>query len=249
MRIIFNADDFGLSKGVNFGVIEAYQNGLVRSTTMMAGTPGFEHAVGLAKQNPGLHIGVHLTLTAVKSVGGVYKTITDTQGVFWRLGDMEEKAAAGNIDLAEVEAEFEAQIQKVLAAGIAPDHFDSHHHVHNLPGIGTVYLKLAKKYGVGVRNYNKSLLGGACADVKTSADFSDAFYNERTTVDDLKTILSSCNGASLEIMTHPSYVDYTLYNCSSYHLKRIFELHVLTSDAIKDFVKEKGFEVCSFSDL
>lgn len=142
-KIICNADDFGHSKGVNLGIIEAFKNGIVRSTTLMAGMDGFEHALVLAKDNPGLNIGVHLTLTAGKSVGGIYKTITDEKGDFLNLSELENNIE--NVDLLEVEREYEAQIQKILDAGIKVDHFDSHHHTHNLKGIINIFLKLAKK--------------------------------------------------------------------------------------------------------
>ena len=62
MRLIINADDFGLSRGANYGIIDAYRNGVVRSTSIMAGMPGFDHAVELLKEYPDLGCGVHLTL-------------------------------------------------------------------------------------------------------------------------------------------------------------------------------------------
>lgn len=249
MKLIFNADDFGLSKGVNLGILEAYQNGLVRSCTMMAGTPGFEHGVQIAKLNPELKIGVHLTLTNNVSVGKGYKTITDEHGRFLSLTDAEAAAKEGRLDLAEVEAEFEAQIGKIINAGIKPDHFDSHHHIHNQPGIVNVFLKLAKKYDVKVRIYDKELLKGEFAGIKTTEHFDDSFYNEKATLEDLKAMISSYEGESLEVMSHPAFIDNTLYKATSYSIKRIIELDVLTSGELKTFVDEKGYEICSFSDL
>ena len=249
MKVIFNADDFGYSKGVNLGIIEAYKNGAVRSTTIMAGMPGFDHAAQLAAENPGLKIGVHLTLTTGKSVGGVYKTITDNNGNFLRLAEVERLANAGEIDLAEVETEYEAQIQKVLAAGIQPDHFDSHHHSHNLPGIVTVFLKLAKKYGVKVRIYDKGLLKGEFADIKTTGVFDDTFFDETVTSAGLKQIISSQSADSIEIMCHPAYVDSFLNRGSSYDTKRVYELELLTSPEILGFIAERGMELSNFSDI
>ena len=249
MKVIFNADDFGYSKGVNLGILEAYKNGAVRSTTMMAGMPGFEHAVGLASENPGLKLGVHLTLTTGKSVGGVYKTITDENGWFLRLPEIERRANQGEIDLTEVEAEYEAQIQKVLAAGIKPTHFDSHHHTHNLPGIVNVFLKLAKKYGVKVRIYDKGLLSGAFSDVRTTGVFSDTFFGENVTADELRRILSTCDADSIEVMCHPAYVDGFLQSSSSYSTQRTRELDLLTSHEVMSFITENGMELCSFGEI
>jgi len=249
MKIIFNADDFGHSKGVNLGIIESYQNGIVRSTTMMAGMPGFDHAAALAKQNQGLKIGVHLTLTAGNSTGGVYKTITDGKGKFLSQDELNKRLVNMEIDMSEVEAEYESQIQKTLAAGITPDHFDSHHHTHNLPGINDVFLKLAKKYGAYVRIYDKELLTGEYAGLKTTSDFTEEFYDEKTTDDDLKELIGRYKGASLEVMCHPAYLDQTLLETSSYNIKRVYEMKTLTSPAMRVYLLENGHEFCSFTDL
>lgn len=229
--------------------MEAYRHGPVRSTTLMANMPGFEHAVGLAKANPDLGVGVHLTLTAGKGVGGIYKTITDSAGGFLRLPEIEQKAQAGEIDLAEIETEYEAQIQKIIAAGIKPDHFDGHHHTQNLPGIVTVFLKLAKKYGVKVRLPDRSLLTGEYAGVRACGAFTDVFYNETATEDDLKRVLFGCGADSLEVMCHPAYIDYQLYTLSSYNVKRIFELDVLTRQELSNFMEVCGFVPCSFAEI
>ena len=248
MKIIFNADDFGHSKGVNLGIIEAYKNGVVRSTTMMAGMVGFDHAIALSRENPGLHIGVHLTLTAGKSIGGIYKTITDEEGNFLKLLELESRAKAGELDLLEIEQEYEAQIQKIMAAGIEIDHFDSHHHTHNLKGIIDIFLKLAKKYDKKVRIYNKELLCGEYAAIKTTDCFDDSFYDEQATLDHLKEIISGKSG-SIEIMCHPAYIDYDLYHTSGYNIKRIFELHVLTSPELKSYLNENNMELTSYYNL
>ena len=64
MQLIFNADDFGLSRGVNLGIIEAFRNGVVRSATLMANMNGFRDAVQLSSEHPELGVGIHLCLTA-----------------------------------------------------------------------------------------------------------------------------------------------------------------------------------------
>ena len=105
MRLIINADDFGYSKGVNYGIIDAYKNGIVRSTTIMAGMPGFDHAVELAKENKELGVGVHLTLTSYKPVLDSHKTIVNEHGYFDKglytkeniINDIAKKIISGNI--------------------------------------------------------------------------------------------------------------------------------------------------------
>jgi predicted glycoside hydrolase/deacetylase ChbG (UPF0249 family) len=250
MKLIFNADDFGYSKAVNFGVIESYQNGVVRSATIMASRPGFYHAVGLAHLHPGLKIGVHLTMTTGRSLGGVYKTLTDSEGNFLGKPEVWRRIASGELDLAEVEAEFEAQIQKVINAGITPDHFDGHHHAHLRPGVINITLKLAKKHGVDLRLEDHSVLTGEYADIKAPAVFADEFIEDGVSLDNLKKILMQYKDAeSLDLMCHPGYIDQTIYEGSPYNITRVYEVDILTSDELKDFIRKQGFELCSYSDL
>ena len=111
MKLIVNADDFGFSKAVNYGIIEAYKTGVVRSTTIMAGMPAFDNSVELLKENPGLGCGVHLTLSAYKPVLKTHKTIVDEEGNFYRKLLTEQDL--NKIDLNEVFEEFCAQIERV----------------------------------------------------------------------------------------------------------------------------------------
>jgi len=248
MRVIFNADDFGFSEGVNYGILEAYEKGPVRSVTMMANMPGFGHGVQLAHENPGLKVGVHLVLTAGYSLGGPYGTITDDTGKFLPAAELLRRAEAQEICLDEVEAEYDAQIQKIMHTGIWPTHFDGHHHAHNLPGIVDVFLKLAKQYGVAVRIHDKTLLSGEYGDIKTTAAFSQDFYGAGVSLAHLKRILSD-NGDELEVMCHPAYVDPWLWQTASYNTQRVDELAILTSEELRVFVDEKGITPCSFADI
>lgn len=245
--LIVNADDFGYSKGVNLGIIEAFQNGVVRSTTIMPGADGFDHAIELAEENPGLAVGVHLTLTAGKCVGGPYKTITDENGNFLRLNELTERL--DEVDLSEVCAEYEAQIMKVLDANIVPDHFDSHHHTHTMPGIFEVFKSVALKYGVGARVYSRNGLDGRYTSIKTPESFCDSFYGETATVEHLREVLRKNKLSSLEVMSHPAYVDYPLCTGSSYAVQRTSELHLLTSREVREMIAQQGYSLGSFSDL
>lgn len=249
MKLIMNADDFGLSKGVNFGIIDAYENGLVRSTTMMAGGLAFDHAVGLHKKYPDLKIGVHLTLTSGKSLGSGYKTITDEGRNFHKLGYVEENI--DKFDVKEIENEYELQINKIIDAGIKPDHFDSHHHTHNLPRVIDMTLKLARKYGVKIRiqDHNKKLLESEFNDIKTTDYYSEEFYAAGATAENLKKIILENSRGSLEIMCHPAFADFGLLSQSSYNTKRAEEHNVITSLEMQEFVKENNIEICSFMDI
>lgn len=245
--LIVNADDFGYSKGVNLGIIEAYQNGVVTSTTIMPGMDGFGHAVKLAEANPGLAVGVHLTLTMGKCVGGPYKTITDENGNFLRVNELTDRL--DDVDLSEVRAEYEAQIMRVLDTNIVPDHFDSHHHTHTLPGIFEVFKSIALKYGVAARVYSRKGLDGQYASIKTPESFCDSFYGESATVEHLREVLAQNETSTLEIMCHPAYADYSLCAGSTYAVQRTTELHVLTLREVRELIAQQGYSLGSFSDL
>ena len=250
MKVIFNADDFGLSRGVNYGVIDSFLHGPVRSTTLMAGGAAFDHAVELAKLHPELGVGAHLQLTASQSVGGVYKTLTDETGRFLPLAEITRRAEEGLLDLTEVEAEYDAQMTKILASGLKIDHLDSHHHSHHLPGVFDVFLKIADKYQITrVRMADKSLLQGKADHIITIDRFEDGFYGDQLSVEVIQSSIETYGSGTLEFMCHPAYVDQPLYEASSYALPRMKEYTILTSVELKTLLEEKAVVLSKFTDL
>jgi predicted glycoside hydrolase/deacetylase ChbG (UPF0249 family) len=250
VKLIFNGDDFGLSKGVNLGIIETHQNGPVNSTTIMAGGDAFDHAVTLAGGNPDLSVGVHLTLTAIQSVGGVYRTITDEGGKFLSLQSFIKNTKEGLLDFDEIKSEYEAQIQKVINAGIQPSHFDSHHHTHNHPEIIKILLVLMKKYGVkGLRQIGENMLSTQINKVRTTDYFEQGFYEDKISFNHLKEMIEDFKGSSMEIMVHPAYIDNALCKLTSYHQKRMIEMETLASNELMEFLTKGSYEVTSFSKL
>lgn len=248
INLIINADDFGLSKAVNLGIIEAFRHGIVTSATIMAGMPAFDHAVHLANKNPELKIGVHLTLTMGQSVQPGHRTITDEKGYFHKQAVFFD--AIDNIDHDEVEAEYTAQIEKVLNAGLKITHIDGHHHTHALPVFWSIVKRLCKKYNLAARCVNNEQRSSFIADnIKTTDEFSSGFYGEYATRERLTGIIKTCSSDSLEIMCHPAYVDKALYEATGYNIKRIFELDILTAENIKDFIRENKITLCGFDKL
>ena len=150
-RLIVNADDFGLHSGVNHGIIEGYRQGCLRSTSFMAGGSAAEEAAVLARENPGLGVGIHLTLVAERPVLSPDKipSLIGADGRLWPNHMIFiKKFLAGKIVFSEVSAECEAQILRAKALGLSLSHIDSHQHLHVLPQIIAVVLSLARKYGL-----------------------------------------------------------------------------------------------------
>lgn len=150
-NLIVNADDLGWTEGVNRGISEAHRNGIVTSASLLANGRAFESAVKLALTTPALGVGVHLNLSDGEPAADpeTVTSLVNDRGQFE--GGPESlllRLARRNVALEEVEREWDAQIQKVRAGGIRPTHVDGHKHVHMLPGLFEIALRLTKRYGI-----------------------------------------------------------------------------------------------------
>jgi len=151
-NLIVNADDLGWTDGVNRGILEAFHHGIVTSTSLLANGAAFAEGVEAARSTPGLGVGVHLNLSDGPPVADreTVTSLLNDDGEF--AGGPESlllRRARRGLVLAEVENEWDAQIQKVRDAGIAPTHVDGHKHVHMLPGLFEIALRLAKRHDIG----------------------------------------------------------------------------------------------------
>ncbi|QEQ19866.1 chitin disaccharide deacetylase [Bacillus sp. BS98] len=233
IKLIVNADDFGLTEGTNYGIIDGHINGLVNSTTMMMNMPGTEHAVRLAKDYKTLGVGVHLVLTAGEPLLKDVPSLVGKDGEFHKQRVVRE----GNINPEEVEREWTAQIEKFLSYGLTPTHLDSHHHVHGLKVLHDVLEMLASKYNVPIRR---------CEEDRAVRPFSDVFYSGFYADGVTEDYFSKLKGRvkdkqTIEIMVHPAYIDPELVKRSSYVMDRVKELRILTESELPE-----GIELVKF---
>lgn len=150
-KLILNADDFGLTRGVNEGIIRAHREGILTSATLMASADAFDHAVELAKQNPSLGIGCHLVLVGGTAVAPAEEipTLASKDGRLPdSLGVFVTRLSTGRIRLQEIERELRAQILKIRAAGIEPTHLDTHKHTHAHPAVMEAIGRIATELGI-----------------------------------------------------------------------------------------------------
>ena len=154
-----SADDFGLTEGINTGIVRSHRDGIVTSASLMANMPAFEHAVALANDNPGLAIGVHLNLLKGKALQPVEKvrSLINGNGTFYTLPGFVPRLLSGRIDLSQLETELRRQIEKVGATGLKITHLDSHRHFHIYPSILKVVVKLAKEYRINKIRYPRGM--------------------------------------------------------------------------------------------
>jgi len=151
-NLIVNADDLGWTAGVNRGIAEAHRNGIVTSASLLVNGEAFAEAVELARVARGLGVGVHLNLNdgPPSAPREAVPSLVNDAGEFEGGPDsLLVKIATRGLSLREVEIEWEAQISKARKAGIEPTHLDGHKHVHMLPGLFEIALRLAKRHGIG----------------------------------------------------------------------------------------------------
>ena len=150
-QLIITSDDFGLSGGVNRAVEQAWKNGLLTCASIMSGAPAFSEAVKIARRNPGLQVGLHLTLVQGRSVlpPAEIPSLVDTAGNFTAnpvRGGMRYFFDRGLY--CQLKREIEAQIKKVLDAGVVLSHIDGHLNIHLHPTVFRILLELMPRYGI-----------------------------------------------------------------------------------------------------
>lgn len=150
-KTIINADDFGISYGTNKGVEKAHRNGILTSVSIMPTGVAFLDAVKIAKRNKKLGVGIHLSLTWGKSILSYHKIpdLVDSRNYFYpSFFSLFLKVYKNKKILQQIEDELAAQINAVVKVGIKPDHLNGQIHIHFIPRIFPIVLRLAKKNNV-----------------------------------------------------------------------------------------------------
>jgi chitin disaccharide deacetylase len=156
-RLIINADDFGLTSGVNRAIAELHRAGALTSATLMAKAAATEEAIEIAKANPQLGVGCHVVLVDGEPVSPAAQisTLIDKKiGRFhFSLASFLRRLLTGRIRAAEIEAEAAAQIGLLQSRGVRLTHIDTHKHTHIFPWVLRPLLRAAEKAGIHrVRN-------------------------------------------------------------------------------------------------
>lgn len=148
-KIIVNADDFGMNRESNLAIVEAFEKGVISSTTLMANMPGFEEACELAQRHRLLgKVGVHLNLTEGRPLSPTIKELPrfcDKLGLFRPRRTL---LYLSKVEKHAIEAEFAAQVQACIDRTIYPTHCDSHQHIHTEWPIGSIAIRVARRYGI-----------------------------------------------------------------------------------------------------
>jgi len=158
-KLIINADDFGLSRSINRGIIELFGKGAITSTSLLVNMPGFEDALKLIKENQSLCVGIHINVLRGKPICPVEKVSSLCEGGFFR-GKLFSLAFLPYINkkiLEEFAQECRAQIEKAISQGINITHMDSEKHIHLIQPFFSILLKIAQEYSISrIRCINES---------------------------------------------------------------------------------------------
>lgn len=226
--LIVNADDLGLSPGVNRGIIEAHERGIVTSASLMVRTPAAGAAANWARQRPSLSLGLHLDLGR------------------WIYRDGSWRTAHLAVPLDDAEAVRRAVGRQVAAfrslTGADPTHLDSHQHVHRSEPVRAIALRWARTLGIPLR--------GCDARVRHRGDFYGQTKDGRAlpegiTVDRLVEIIGSLPPGVTELGCHPGIGDEA---DGAYGVERRSELEVLCDPRVRSAIEREGVELRSFHD-
>lgn len=227
--LIVNADDFGLTNGLNCGIIEAHERGIVTSASLMVRHPAAVAAAEYARAHPELSVGLHFEVAE------------------WRYRDRKWEMAYRVVDVTDakaLEAEFERQLnrfEELMAR--KPTHLDSHQHAHLSEPLRGVVLREAKKLQLPLRNCTRALVhcGSFYGQTDEGEPLAEGISRER-----LVSLIETLPSGWTELTCHPGYargLD------SVYLLGRETELHVLCSEEARQALDRSKVQLCSFNDF
>jgi chitin disaccharide deacetylase len=232
--LIVNADDFGMTAGVNRAVVEGHQRGIVTSATAMVNMPGFDEAVLLAQENPRLGVGLHFNITQGEPVadGAKVRSLLNAHGLFTGTSTaLARRSLVGKLRTEEVVIELRAQLEKALGAGLKLTHLDSHK--HGVARLCRANLAACRRAGL----------------TTTDAFFGIAqtgFWTKRW----LANLIENLPDGVSELMCHPGYqVESAGPVPTRLTASRAEELKLLTDPEIRDLVEARGVRLVNFSFL
>lgn len=270
-RLIINADDLGSGSERDRGIFQSFSRGIVTSASILANGPSFAAAASVAREL-GLPLGVHLNLSEGPSLSGVIPGLTSMDGTFPGKAGLRRFLSGEEIDLSPLYRELAAQIERVRAAGIVPDHLDAHQHFSLYPAAAALLLALAQDYAIpalrlpspvespaadpgGELGEELSLyrcLAPACAaqlrerGVATPDGLFGMPYLNRLDEQTLVKILNVIPVGTWELMVHPGYADATAAFSGA---ARQVELTALTSPAVIAELRRCGITPVTFREL
>ena len=285
LRVLITADDFGLAEGVNRGIIQCHKEGIVRSTSLLMNAPFTDQALALADQHPSLEIGIHLGIVEGYSLLGRKSSLSDRLSYFpgqsclhrhWK--HFVPRYLLGRIKGHELEEELRLQIERFLKYRGPIPFANGTQHMHLLPGIQELVLRLAREYKIGalrspsevqedsrwpfsyllarlgqrLRRLSKTAGGPLIPDRFVGFASSGRFSTQR--LEDLLTLLKvqARPNETVEIMCHPGFDCPELREKLPWGYKSFAwdsERQALLASSVRSLIDTHAFELIQFKDL
>ncbi len=227
--LIVNADDFGMTDGINRGIIEAHRHGIVTSASLMVRQARAVDAAALARSEPELGIGLHIDLIEWEPLDG------ESRQMYARV-DLEDRA--------QVEREIAEQVILFRRlVGREPDHLDSHQHVHLEGSARDESLRVARQLGVPLRNMDERI--AFCGTFYGQQHEAEP-YPEGITLSNLLRLADEMQQGWTELMCHPGYAHDIK---SVYAREREVELATLCDSGLPGALAEKSITLRTFADF
>ncbi|NVN83974.1 MULTISPECIES: carbohydrate deacetylase [unclassified Vibrio] len=253
MKLILNADDFGLTESVNLGIIDCFKAGMVKSTTIMMNQPGTQHAIELYHKGLVPEVGLHFTVTAGKPLTSpeLVPSLVDEHGNFFSNVTLFDKS---DVNEDEVILELNAQYQAAIDAGLKINHIDSHHFGGVFQPLKAAFARSANNIGLPVRRIDNIVSGQDSLLVPTPDAFDIRFFDDGVSLTGLQDLLlshqSMMPNGTVELMCHPAlFASDELRSLSSYLTKRVEEHALLTNPALRQWLSDNGIECIGFDQL
>ncbi len=260
--LVTNADDFGFTRDVNEGIVEAHRNGILTATTLMANGAAFDHAVQLAQETPTLDIGCHLVLIGGQSLLNPDRWFPDSS---WELT---RQVVTGRLAIYD---ELAAQVNRIVRSGIVPTHIDTHKHTHLLPPVFRAVCQIAQDFhipwlrrpvdfvapvtGEFKQRMTSKLIRRLAprskhSDVRHTDNFWGFAVTGRLDFAALAGVMRHIPEGTTELMTHPGFLTDEL-RAAPTRLKesRMIELKALTSPSVKEAVAAAGITLVNYRQL
>jgi predicted glycoside hydrolase/deacetylase ChbG (UPF0249 family) len=244
IELIGSGDDFGLSEAVSLGVLQAYREGIVTSTSLMINV-ATSHEFDLLNSEPGLGVGVHVNLTRGPAMSsGDVSTLVDSEGNFTGKGHIEFPG----VDEEHIRRECRTQVEAALDSGVRIDHLDSHHHAQRNRMVFNAMKDLAVEKGLAMRASDAWMVPELrAAGVCWPDYFIDNFFGrEVVNIDTLLGIVDKLGNGVTELMCHPGYFSTDTRLVSGYLEERALELATLTDKRVINAIRERGIILRKF---
>lgn len=228
-HLIVNADDFGLSPGVNRGIIEAAEHGILTSASLMVRQPAAAAAAAAAKGGLKISVGLHLDLGEWVYQNGEWVPLYSVVAT--------DDPAAVAAEIKQQVGEFHRLMER------SPTHIDSHQHVHRDDPARSIVAELAQTLGVPVRDQTPTIkyCGHFYGQTAQGESMADAL-----SVAALKKILAALPEGVSELGCHPGYDDGL---ATAYRTERATEVKTLCAPEIRQCLVELSIGLCSFKDF